>query len=79
VLLENLWVPNGVKVGVGLSLLGSETFLVVVSQQLVQEVNRFVADKTLVLGGDEGVPRLLLETAQDVVVLSVKLDIVFVR
>ena len=51
----------------------------VVSQQLVQEVDGLVADEALVLAGHEAVPRLLLEAAQDIVVLSIQLDLVLVE
>lgn len=54
------------------------TNLVVISQQLVEEVNSFVGDKALVLRGDEAVPGLLLEATQDIVVLSVELNLVLV-
>lgn len=50
----------------------------VVAQELVEKVDRFVADKTLVLRVDKAVPGLLLEAAQDVVVLRVELDLVLV-
>lgn len=43
--------------------LWGNSYLVVVSQQLVQEVNGLVADKALVFAGDEAVPWLLLEAA----------------
>jgi len=56
-----------------------DTYRVVVPQQLIQEVDRFVADESLVLRVDEAVPGLLLEAAQDVVVLGVELDLVLVE
>lgn len=51
----------------------------IVPQQLVEEVDGLVADEALVLGVDEAMPGLLLEAAQDVVVLRVKLDLVLVE
>lgn len=54
-------------------------YLVVVSQQLVEEVDGFIRDKTLVLRCDEAVPRLLLEPTEDIVVLSVEFDLVLVE
>jgi hypothetical protein len=54
-------------------------YLVVVTQKLVKEVNGIVADKTLVVGVDERVPWLLGVAAENVVVLSVKLNVVLVE
>ena len=51
----------------------------VVSQQLVQEVNGLVAHESLVFGGDEAVPGLLREAPDDVVVLGIKLYLVLVE
>lgn len=51
----------------------------VVPQQLIQEVDRLITDKSLVLRVDETVPRLLLEATQDVVILRVELDLVLVE
>ncbi len=51
----------------------------VISQQLVEEIDSLVADKALVLGVDEAVPRFLLETAEDVVVLGIELYLVLVE
>lgn len=51
----------------------------VVAQQLVQEVDRLVTDESLVLGIDKAVPGLLLEAAEDVVVLRVQLNLVLVN
>ena len=51
----------------------------VVTQQLVQEVNRLVGHEALVLGVDEVVPGFLLEAAEDVIVLGVQLDLVLVE
>lgn len=51
----------------------------IITQELVQEVNSFVGHKPLVLGIDKAVPRLPLESAKNVVVLGVQLDIVLVK
>ena len=58
---------------------GRGAYLVIVSQKLVQKVNGFVGHKSLVLGVDEAVPRLLGEAAQDVVVLRVEFYLVLVE
>jgi hypothetical protein len=52
---------------------------VVVAEQLVQEVNGIVADKSLVVGVDERVPWLLGVPAENVVVLSIQLNVVLVE
>jgi hypothetical protein len=57
----------------------SKTYLVVVSQQLVQEVDGLVAHEALVFAGNEAVPGLLLESAQNIVVLRIELDFVLVE
>lgn len=51
----------------------------VISQQLIEEVDGFVRDKTLVLGRYEAVPGLLLEAAKDVIVLRIQLNLVLVK
>jgi len=51
----------------------------IVAQKLVQEVNSFIRYKSLVLGINEAVPRLPLESAQNIVVLGVELNIVLVK
>lgn len=55
------------------------TYLVVIAQQFVKEVNSLVANEALVVGVDETVPRLLLKAAQDIVVLSIQLNFVLVE
>lgn len=55
------------------------TYLMIVSQQLVEEVDGVVADEALVVGVDERVPGLLGISRQDVVVLLVELDVVLVE
>lgn len=54
-------------------------YLVVVPQQLVEKVNGFIRDKTLVFRGDKAVPGLLLKAAEDVVVLGVELNLVAIE
>ena len=51
----------------------------IVAEQFVQEVDRFIRDESLILRRDKAVPRLLLETTENVVILSVKLNLVFVE
>lgn len=46
------------EVGLRLSLLGSEPLLMIISKQLVEEINRFIRYISLVLRGDEPRPRL---------------------
>jgi hypothetical protein len=55
------------------------TYLVVVSQKLVKEVNGLVAHEALVVRIDKAVPGFLLEAAKNVVVLSVELYLVLVQ
>ena len=54
-------------------------YLVIVSKQLVQKVDGIITHKALVLRIDEAVPVLSWETSQNIVVLSIKLDIVPVK
>src|SRR6266480_4816860 len=56
-----------------------ETYHMVVSQKLVQEVNGIIAHKTLVFGVDEAMPTLLRKAAENVVILRVELDIISVQ
>ena len=51
----------------------------VISQQFVEKIDRFVRDKSLVLGRHKAVPGLLLETPEDVVILSIELNIILVQ
>lgn len=51
----------------------------IVTQKLVEEINSLVADKALIIGIDEAVPGLLLKAAEDVVVLSVELNLILVQ
>jgi len=53
--------------------------LVIVSQELIQEVDSLIADKSLVLRVDKTVPRLLLEASEDVIVLGIELYLVLVQ
>lgn len=50
--------------------------LMIVSEQLVQEVDCFWTDESLILGGDEGVPVLPWESPQNVVILRIEFDII---
>lgn len=58
---------------------GGGLYLMIVAQQLVEEVDGFISDKSLVLRRDKAVPGFLLESAQDVVVLRVELNLVLVQ
>lgn len=51
----------------------------VITQQLVKEIDGFVRDKSLVLRCHKAVPRLLLEVAQDVIVLCVQFNLILVK
>lgn len=51
----------------------------VITQKLVQEINSIVADEPLVLCVDEAVPALLGEAAENVVILSIELNVVLVK
>ena len=51
------------EVGVALRLSCGEPLLVIVSQKLVQEINGFIRNVSLVLRGDESRPGLLWVTA----------------
>lgn len=51
----------------------------IVAQELVEEIDSLIADEALVVGINEAVPGFLLEAAEDVVVLSVKLNLVLVQ
>lgn len=56
-----------------------DIYLMIVAQKLVEEINGLIADKPLVIGIDEAVPGLFLEAAEDVVVLSVELNLILVQ
>lgn len=56
-----------------------DTYLMIIAEKLVQEIDSLVAHESLVLRGDEAMPRLLLETAENVVVLRVKLDLILIK
>lgn len=51
----------------------------IVSEKLVQEIDRLVTNESLVLCADKAVPRLLLEATEDVIVLRVEFDLVLVE
>ena len=51
----------------------------VISQQSIQEVQHLVADKSLVVRVHETLPALLGKSPEDVVVLLIQLDFVFVE
>lgn len=78
-LLKCLSVADGVKVGMSLGLLCSESFLVIVAKEFVEEIDRFVGDETLVLRRDKAMPWLLLETSQNVIILGIQFNLVLVE
>lgn len=51
----------------------------VISQQLIQEIDSLVGDKSRVLGVHETVPVLLWESAEDIVVLGIQLNLILVK
>ena len=48
----------------------------IVSKQLVQEVDCFWTDESLILGVDETVPILPWESSQNVVILRIEFDVI---
>ena len=54
----------------------SATYLMIISQKLVEEVYGIIADKSLIFGIDETVPALPWKPSENVVVLRIKFDIV---
>lgn len=59
-----------------LALLRRQPFLMIISQQLVQKVDRLVGNVSLILGRDEARPRLARVPAEHIVELRVELDFV---
>lgn len=51
----------------------------VISEQLVQEVNGITANESLILSADEGVPWPTLIPLEDLIVLGVQLNVVLVK
>lgn len=51
-----------------------KTLLVIISQQLVQEINRFISDKSLIIICDKLIPRFTKMSAQDAIILGRKFD-----
>lgn len=51
----------------------------VVTQELVKEVNSLLAHEALIISSDERVPRLAGKARKDLVVLRIQLDIVLVQ
>lgn len=51
----------------------------VVTQQLIEEIDGFVRDKTLVLRCDKAMPRLLLESSQNIIILCIQFYFVLVK
>jgi hypothetical protein len=55
------------------------TCLVVISQELIQKINSFVTDKSLILRIDEAVPVFLGESSENIVILSIELNFILVE
>jgi hypothetical protein len=55
------------------------TYGMVITKQLIKEVNSLITDKALVLGRDERVPRLAREAREDIIILRVQLNVVLVQ
>lgn len=51
-----------------------KTLLVIISQQLVQEINRFISDKSLIIVCDKLIPRFTKMSTQDAIILGRKFD-----
>lgn len=51
----------------------------VISEQLIQEIDSLITNKSLVLGVDEAVPVLFGESSENIVILCIKLDLVLVE
>lgn len=51
----------------------------IVTQQLVEEINGLITDKPLIIGIHEAMPGLFLEAAENIVVLSVELNLILVQ
>lgn len=51
----------------------------IIPQKLIQKVNCIIANKALIVGIDERVPRLLGVPAEDIIVLRIKLNLVLVK
>ena len=62
-----------------LGFLKKTGYLVVISQQLVQEVYCLRTNEPLIIGVDEALPAFLRESAENVIVLLIQLDVIFVE
>ena len=51
----------------------------IVTQEFVEEINSLIADEPLIIGINEAVPGLLLEAAENVIVLSIELNLILVQ
>lgn len=54
-------------------------YLVVISKQLIQEINSFSTNKALVLRIDKRMPVLLRKASEDIVILRIELDLILVE
>lgn len=55
------------------------TYRMVIAQELVQKVNRLLADESLVFSVDKAMPGLAREAGEDLIVLGIQLDLVLVQ
>src|SRR4051812_41200378 len=58
---------------------GDVAYLMIVSKKLIEEVDRIIANKSLVVTVDERMPRLLWLSRKNVIVLRIELNVVFVQ
>lgn len=56
-----------------------KTYLMIVSQQLVKKINCIIADESLVFGIDKSMPVFLGKPSEDIVVLGVELNVIFIK
>lgn len=58
---------------------GVESYLVIVTQQLVQKVDSLIAHEPCVILIDETMPALLRKPPEDIIVLSIQFNVVLVE
>ena len=56
-----------------------ETYLMIISQQLIKKINCLITDESLVFGIDKSMPVFLGKPPKDVVVLGVEFNVIFVK
>ena len=55
------------------------TYLVVISEKLIQEINSLIANKPLIFGIDKAVPILLGESSENIIILCIELNLILVE